>query len=244
MNNNQNPREENMKIISNMSIGKRLALGFGLILALSIVITSIGFWRLQTVADATHDMMQQPLAKERLISDWYANLYGGIRRTLAIAKSADPSLSEYFAQDAAASSKSSAETQSKIAPLLQSEAEKTAFAQIGEARKAYLAGRDEINKVKATGDLAEGNRVLDQVFVPAANRYLDSMQKLLQIQRVDIDAMAGEIDRIAARSKMLMLVVQLLILAFSVFGAWWLTIGITRPLRTAVDVSHRVAKAI
>ncbi|NUU03648.1 methyl-accepting chemotaxis protein [Herbaspirillum robiniae] len=231
-----------MKIISNMSIGKRLSLGFGLILALSIVITAIGFWRLQAVSDATHEMMQQPLAKERLISDWYANLYGGIRRTLAIAKSADPSLAEYFADDAAASSKSSAQTQSKIEPLIQSEAEKAAFAQIAVERKAYLAGRDDINKVKATGDLAEGNRVLDQVFVPAANRYLGAMQTLLQIQRDDIDRMAQEIDAIAARSKMLMLALEILILAFGVLCSWWLTVSIIRPLRTAVDVSRRVAQ--
>ncbi|TWC71355.1 methyl-accepting chemotaxis protein [Herbaspirillum sp. SJZ099] len=231
-----------MKIISNMSIGKRLALGFGLILALSIVITSIGFWRLQALSEATHEMMRQPLAKERLISDWYANLYGGIRRTLAIAKSADPSLTEYFAQDAATSSKNSAETQGKIEPLIESEEERAAFAQIAVERKAYLAGRDEINKVKDTGDLAESNRVLDQVFVPAANRYLDAMQKLQQIQRDAIDRMAQDIDDIAARSKMLMLGLEILVLAFGILCSWWLTVSIIRPLRTAVDVSRRVAQ--
>ncbi|MCA1323064.1 methyl-accepting chemotaxis protein [Herbaspirillum sp. alder98] len=231
-----------MNIIRNMGIGRRLALGFGLVLALSIVITSIGYWRLQAVSEATHEMMQQPLTKERLISDWYANLYGGIRRTLAIAKSADPSLAEYFAADAAASSKNSAETQSKIEPLIHSEAEKAAFAQIAVERRAYLAGRDEINKVKATGDLAEGNRVLDEVFVPAANRYLASMQKLLQLQRDEIDHTAAEIDAVAARSKLLLLVLEALALAFGVFSSWWLAASIIGPLRTAVDVSRRVAQ--
>jgi methyl-accepting chemotaxis protein len=231
-----------MNIIRNMGIGRRLALGFGLVLALSIVITSIGYWRLQTVSDATHEMMQQPLTKERLIADWYANLYGGIRRTLAIAKSADPSLAEYFADDAAASSKSSALTQSKIEPLIHSDAEKAAFAQIAVERKAYLAGRDEINKVKATGDLAEGNRVLDQVFVPAANRYLASMQTLLQLQRDEIDRTAAEIDAVAARSKLLLLVLEALVLVFGVLSSWWLAVSIIGPLRTAVDVSRRVAQ--
>ena len=231
-----------MKIIGNMNIGKRLALGFGLILALSILVTGIGIWRLQAVANATHEMMQQPLAKERLISDWYANLYGGIRRTLAIAKSADPSLADYFARDAELSSRNSAETQSKIEPLLSSDAEREAFAQIAVERKAYLAAREEINKIKATGDLAAGNQALDDNFVPASNRYLGAMQALLQIQRDDIDRTAAEIDEIAATSRVLMLALEGLILAFGILCSWFLTVSIIRPLRTAVDVSRRVAQ--
>lgn len=67
-----------MKIIGDMKIGKRLAFGFAIILAFSIVITAIGIWRLQAVSDATNAMMAQPLLKERVIGDWYANLHSGI----------------------------------------------------------------------------------------------------------------------------------------------------------------------
>jgi methyl-accepting chemotaxis protein len=55
---------------------------------------------LQGVAESTREMMAQPLAKERLISDWYRMVYAGIRRTTAIAKSADPSLATFFAEEA------------------------------------------------------------------------------------------------------------------------------------------------
>jgi len=89
-----------MKIIGDMKIGKRLAFGFAIILAFSIVITAIGIWRLQAVSDATNAMMAQPLLKERVIGDWYANLHSGIRRTIAIAKSSDPALGPYFAEEA------------------------------------------------------------------------------------------------------------------------------------------------
>jgi methyl-accepting chemotaxis protein len=103
-----------MNIIGNMKIGKRLTLGFAVILAFSIVITGIGIWRLQAVSSATRDMMSQPLLKERLIGDWYTNLASGVRRTIAIAKSSDPALGPYFAAEAAASSKSSGEYQKQV----------------------------------------------------------------------------------------------------------------------------------
>ncbi|PCO43150.1 hypothetical protein CQA20_29200, partial [Klebsiella pneumoniae] len=56
----------------------------------------IGLWRLHETARETADMMQTPLAKERLVSDWYANVNAGVRRTAAIARSSDPSLVAFF----------------------------------------------------------------------------------------------------------------------------------------------------
>ena len=50
-----------MNILANLKIGKRLALGFSIILLLAITIICIGIWRLQGVTDATKAMMQRRL---------------------------------------------------------------------------------------------------------------------------------------------------------------------------------------
>ena len=231
-----------MNIIGNMKIGKRLTLGFAVILAFSIVIAGIGIWRLQAVSSATRDMMSQPLLKERLIGDWYANLVSGIRRTTAIAKSSDPSLGPYFATEAAASSKSSGEYQKKVEALLETDEEKKLFQQISEQRKIYLSSRDAINKAKAAGNIEEAERVLEKTFVPASAAYQDTMRKLVELQRKDIDETARHIDMVADESRVLLLVLEGLILALGVLCAWYLTVGITRPIGTAVVLSRRVAE--
>ncbi|EJL87934.1 methyl-accepting chemotaxis protein [Herbaspirillum sp. CF444] len=231
-----------MNIIGNMKIGKRLTLGFAVILAFSIVIAGIGIWRLQAVSSATRDMMSQPLLKERLIGDWYANLVSGIRRTTAIAKSSDPSLGPYFATEVAASSKSSGEYQKKVEALLETEEEKKLFQQISEQRKIYLSSRDAINKAKAAGNVEEAERVLEKTFVPASIAYQDTMRKLVELQRKDIDETARHIDMVADESRVLLLVLEGLILALGVLCAWYLTVGITRPIGTAVVLSRRVAE--
>jgi methyl-accepting chemotaxis protein len=87
--------------MKNLKIGTRLAAGFGLVLALMILMTAIGIRHMGTVADATRDMMQQPLAKERMISDWYRLIHTSVRRTSAISKSSDPSLGPFFAEETA-----------------------------------------------------------------------------------------------------------------------------------------------
>jgi methyl-accepting chemotaxis protein len=230
-----------MNVIGNMRIGKRLTLGFAVILAFSIVITAIGIWRLQVVSAATQEMMAQPVLKERLISDWYSNLAGGIRRTTAIAKSADPALGPYFAAEAAASSKSSGEYQKKVEALLNDGEEKQLFEKIAVQRKLYLSSRDDINKAKAAGNVDEAARVLEQLFVPAANSYQGSMLALLELQRKEMDETAQRIAGITASSRTLLLLLEGLVLVLGILCARQLTLGITRPINTAVTISRRVA---
>src|SRR5574344_1664041 len=89
-----------MGLISNLSVTKRLSLGFAVVLALCIAIIVGSIWQLNRLADDTRTMMQQPLQTERLVSDWAKNLSAGITRTVAVARSSDPSLADFF--DAAA----------------------------------------------------------------------------------------------------------------------------------------------
>lgn len=115
-----------------MKIGARLGLGFAILLVLSLLLTGIGIWRLQTVADATRQMMMQPLAKERLVSDWYRNMYADVRRTVAIAKSKGPSLAAFFAQDQEATQQLSGQLQKKIEALPMTEKEKNLLKEVRE----------------------------------------------------------------------------------------------------------------
>ncbi len=71
-----------------MKIGGRLRLGLGIILVLSCMTTAVAIWNLQRVSAASAAMMQKPLMKEHLSSDWYRAIDSGIMRTTAIASSA------------------------------------------------------------------------------------------------------------------------------------------------------------
>ncbi len=98
-----------MNQLSNMSVAKRLGLGFALVLLLSIAVIGLSIIQLNAVADATEEMVKNPIKTERLVSDWYRNLRTGITRTVAVSRSSDPALADFFAEEAKASSKSSGE---------------------------------------------------------------------------------------------------------------------------------------
>ncbi|WP_296000493.1 methyl-accepting chemotaxis protein [Rugamonas sp.] len=227
--------------MKNLNIGTRLAGGFGLVLILMMLMTAIGIGHMQKVADATRDMMQQPLAKERMISDWYRLIHTSVRRTSAIAKSNDPSLGPFFAEDTAASTKEVNALQHDVEALLDTAPEKQMFTDMLANRKRYLSSRDGIVALKKDGKLEESDQLLQQHFIPDGKAYLESLRGLLDLQRKRIDANAAGIEDTYQHSRNVMVALGLAVLLLGAACAWWLTHGIVVPLGRAVQIAVAVA---
>jgi methyl-accepting chemotaxis protein len=230
-----------MNYFANMKIGRRLALGFAFILIAASVVVALSIWRLHGIAMATESMMEKPLLKERLVSDWYRTIHTSVRRTTAIAKSSDPSLAAFFADDAATATRQSTEQQKAIEALLSSDSEKEVFTKLSAVRKDYIKYRDAISKAKAEGQTEEAAKILAGPYDVAAKGYLDLLQQLLNVQRAGIDGIAGEIQGIYEQSRNLMLALAALLVALGCLFAWRLAVSITRPLERAVSVAESVA---
>ena len=227
--------------MKNMNIGARLTAGFGLVLLLTTLMTVIGVWRLQAVAEATHTMMQKPLAKERLIGDWYLMIHTSVRRVTAISKSTDPSLGPFFAEDTASSVREVAQLQKQIEPLLVSDKEKAEFAAMSETRLKYIASRGKIEKLKLAGQFDEAAVELESQLIPLSKQYLASLKLMVDVQRESIDANAAQIEQTYRASRNLLIGLGVLVLLFGAVCAWRLTLGITVPLRRAVRMARTVA---
>jgi methyl-accepting chemotaxis protein len=227
--------------ITNMKIGKRLGLGFAVILAFLIISTAFGIVRLQGTADATRQMMEVPLAKERMISDWYRLIYAAIRRTTAIAKASDPTLGSYFAAEAAKATKDSAEMVAKMKAMPTSDQERALFDKIAIQQKIYVQARDMVTKAQEGGSLGEADEIFEKKFLPAAQGYEGLVRQLQDYQRNAINEAAKQIDAVAAKSRNMLIVLAVLVVVFGIAFAWWLTVGITRPISKAVTVARRVA---
>jgi methyl-accepting chemotaxis protein len=230
-----------MNILSNLRIGTRLALGFATVLLLAIVITVVGIANLNAVADAAEAMLDQPIKKERLASDWRRNIDIAVTRTSAIAKSTDAALAPFFAKNAEATTKSTAEIVKKLEPTLSTEKEKQAYAKALEVRKIYLSSRDTVIKLKVDGKLEESNALLESTYLPAAEAYQATVADFLGMQRALLDELTGEIKELRETSRNRVAMLALLCVALGVFIAVWLTRSITRPIHGAVTAARRVA---
>ena len=230
-----------MKVFGNLRIGSRLAGGFALVLALSILIMGIGVWRLQVVSNVTQEMVSQSVRKERLISGWYGNLRAAILRTIAMSRSTDLTLNNYFLNEELASVKESADLQKELVPMFDTANEKALYAEIEGMQKDYKAITLKMMDLKSTGEQDAANSVLIQEFMPLSKKYQVAMRKLQQAEQAEIDDAAANIVALAARSRILLMVLEAAALVFGVLCAWLLTRSIVRPLKQAVGLSQRVA---
>ncbi|HXA46313.1 MAG TPA: hypothetical protein VNW52_01690, partial [Burkholderiaceae bacterium] len=123
-----------MSILTNVRISTRLALGFVIVLALSIVSTSFALINARNNAEATRQMMEKPLAKERLVSDLYVLIYSAVARTTMIARSSDGTLATTFGDVMAESAKKGAVAVKGVEVLLTSDDEKALFKEISDVR--------------------------------------------------------------------------------------------------------------
>ncbi|PXX37897.1 methyl-accepting chemotaxis protein [Undibacterium pigrum] len=228
--------------LKHLSVGKRLGLGFALILALFFITTLIAILKLNTVAAAADNLLKDPLATERMVSDWYRNIHTGVRRTTAIAKSSDPSLASFFAADQEESSRTSALLQKEIGEHMKSADEIALFKEIGEQRQLYISSRNRVVDLKKEGKVDEASAVLDKEFIPASTIYVKKIEEMLAMQRKQIDDTSGEIQQTYQSSRTLLIILSLIAAMLSVICAWLMTKSITRPLSRATAVAEKMAQ--
>jgi methyl-accepting chemotaxis protein len=230
-----------MSFLSNVRIGTRLAIGFTLVLALSVASTAIALVHARQNAEATRLMMEEPLTKERITSDWYVFIYSAIARTAMIARSSDDKLSDVFADVIADSTKQGSALLKSLEPLIKNDEERKLLDASIALRKVYQKGKEDVMKAKSSGDEAEGERVFNEVFMPSAKSYQEKVKEFLSFQRKEIDNISAEIAAAHQRSWNLLVTLGILMLLLGVACAIFITRSITRPLKTAIDVASRAA---
>jgi methyl-accepting chemotaxis protein len=230
-----------MNFLSNLRIGTRLMLAFAIVLGLTVISTAIALVSSRSNAEATRLMMQSPLAKERLISDWYVLTYAAIARTSMIARTTDETLPVTFADVISDSVKKGSETMAKVEPLLFTDEEKATYKSIVELRAKYQAAKDDVGKAKASGNAVDTTRAFKESFQPAAKAYEGRVLDLLAIERRDIDSMSKGIDTANARSFNLQLLLTVLTVLSGGIFAFFIARSIVRPLAQAVELAETVA---
>ncbi len=167
------------------------------------------------------------------------NVYAGVQRAAAIAKSSDPSLADYFAAATAESVTQTNDLQKRLEEQMDQPAERALFEKIGTARKGYLSARDTVYRLKKDGDAAGALKFFDEQFEPGSRAYLAMVQQLVDYQRQQLDDGARSIDELRTRATRLLIGCAALTLGLSALLAWRVTGSITRPLRRAETMAPR-----
>jgi methyl-accepting chemotaxis protein len=166
----------------------RLYLGFAAVVALFMLVIAATVWQVETVRDTT-SAMKREAGLLALASQWRADVRQNSARSLAVAHTPGKELFEFFKEAMAQTSRDTSATQTAFLEQVVVPAGRQRAEQVGEARKAWLAVRDDINKLKDAGDDSGARQLVLTTFVPATEKYLAVGAAL-------VDGQAAEVHRL------------------------------------------------
>jgi methyl-accepting chemotaxis protein len=227
-------------MLNNLKVGPRLILGSTILCLLAASLAGIGYYeihKLRVLLDGVPEMVDVRV----MLAEWQGDTGINAARTVAILQSNDPALGERLAADMKATSEKISGFQKRIETLGLNAASKADFAAAGQARKEYIAAREEIFKLKREKK-PEAAKVFDAKFFPALASYELAVQTFVgglstSYIKQYIDA-KRESDRavllLAACTAFLMLMTAVLVAL--------MVRSITAPVKEAVLVAEALAE--
>ncbi|MFJ3047761.1 methyl-accepting chemotaxis protein [Herbaspirillum chlorophenolicum] len=227
--------------IANMKIGARLAIGFGVVIALLIAIAALGNTQLARLTDGINLIVKDRYPKTVMANTIQIQVNKIALDIRDILLTADAERIKALAADAAAADKKMNEGLMKMREVARTDEDKRYIEATIAARDAYIPARDKLMALAQAGQVDEAKVFLPQQFMPVQVKYFIALDAMFDYQGGLMDA-AGDAaaqDSGSARTIINSLAVVALLLAAAV--ALLVSRSITRPLINAVAVARRVA---
>lgn len=221
---------------TNINIGKRLAITFGTITFLVILLLLVSYNSFIQLNNRWKQFDSISMEKYEAASKGKADLGDAIhmfKDYVLRGQDYDQKFSAAMAaidQDAA----SYVENHGKM-----SESENTDLQQIKESADEYRVAIKKAIELKTSGATIEE---IDKAIKGADRPLGNAFDGLLKVVKEEKDATALSINNTAATSERNTLIIGVVTVLLSILFAWISTVSITRPLKAAVEVANSVAK--
>jgi methyl-accepting chemotaxis protein len=228
--------------LQNMRIGRRLALGFGLLGALLVVAVAAAVARVAALHD-DFDRLLELQQRSGAADQWRAQAQLNATRAVAMAKSAyEPEVVLYFEPLMKPTSARIDALQKEIEAAIDSDKGQALTKAIAAQRREYVDVRKQVFTALLSGDRATGVQLLETRMLPLVDTYLGSIDALARYQEELAEAGLAETRAALARTHALLGGLLLLCLAAAATAAWLITRSVTRPLREAVAATEAIAE--
>jgi len=229
-------------MFNHMKIGMRLALGFGLILALLAAVAFIGISRLSSVQGNFDLAINENAVKIRVANGMIdqVNTIARSVRNMALAENTADTQSE--AERIAKARTEYNALRDKLEGMLVSEDGKKIMAEIKNDQAAVKPLIDKAMDLALAEFNAEAGAVLMKEARGPQAKWLDDINAMIEYQEKNNADLAeqGAADYRTAFNLMLGLAIAAI--AFGAGIAWWITRGITGPIGQAVAVANQLSE--
>lgn len=220
----------------------QIMLVFGLVLAVAMLGTTIGYWSLYRVSNATEHMVRDVMSTERLAGDLQRHILVNVARSKASALSSEPQVSDALLPEINQTTQQIDALLQKLGSVVTTSADVAILARMTQANVAFGKARQELTVARDSGVTADITRVYAERFTPAATALQEAVKQLGDAQRANIDASASETGQISLTARWGLVLFSLCALLLGGVSSVWLARRISRPIQQAVDTAHRVAE--
>ncbi len=229
-------------MLTNLKIGTRLALGFGIILALLMVVAGIGLNRMGAVDGNMEQIVTHYSAQDKMARDMTDQVFAisrEMRTILLLNNAAD----QQTAREAIAKARASYdETSKKLEASQESQRGKDLFAEIETAKAKARASNGQVMALAQAGKNQDAAKLMLGEARGNEQAWQDELAKSVQYYNQNMQAKYAEAQAAYQSALMMMVTGTVLALILGAVLAYLTTRSITQPLKAVGDVIETVAQ--
>ncbi|MGA7751003.1 MAG: methyl-accepting chemotaxis protein, partial [Gallionella sp.] len=228
-------------LFANMKISAKLAAGFGAVIVLLAIITTISSREMSTLNHDVDDLVNDKFAKTTLANNVILNnnvIARAMRNSLLVKDKAD------IARELdliAESTRTIKEDLDKLEARIHSESNKALFKEVVDARTKYSIAKAQFIKLVSDDKRDEAIDYMLSDVSPLQEAYIGTVSKLIEFETRSMEDTGKSVSEQVSSSMTLIVTMGLIALLASVEIGLLITRSITRPLQKAVEVAGAVA---
>ena len=220
-------------MFKNLKIGVRLGLGFGLVLVLLVVISTLSYTRLGMLNGEIEEMVNDKFVKTVQANDVIdaINAIARIQRNSLLVKGEENMKKEL--DRIPAERKKIGDNLEKLTASIKSDAGKAVLKGMVDSRAAYVPLQEKFDTLMRTGKREEATDLLMGDLRKVFNDYIKNVNALIEFQTKLMEKTGKDADAAADNAMNLILIMAVSSLLLAIGFAWWVTRSITKPIAEA-----------
>ena len=232
---------DDMRQFSDLKIGMRLSLGFGLLIAMMLGMALMGGWRFAQVGEVNQRLVEVDWVKVDAIHAVDVGTRANARRTMELVIVTDPARRAHIRERIEANKRSISEALATLDRLIYRAEGRQLLQDLRQRREAYVASFSQVSQLVESGRREEALARLQDDTLPALDALQAPVNGLNALQKQIAAESARQVLATADQSRLLMALLAGLGLLTATGLAYALTRGITHPIGQAVSLARRVA---
>jgi methyl-accepting chemotaxis protein len=229
-------------MFKNLKLGLKLAIGFGSVVLLLIVVAVVGIMRVSELDSNIENMVNDKYPKTVIANSIIDIVNEDARslRNVIISVDKDDMLKQKARIDD--NRKKAGDFYETLQKTILSDKGKEVLKTVLDARAEYVKTRDKTLEQAINGQKAEATALLFGDLRKVQAPYFANLNKLIEFQNELMASSGKEAEELANSTRTLILILLVVAVIVAVGGAWLVTRSITQPIGVAVRAAEAMAE--